>query len=425
MSQSSPTSARVFSHAAIAVSVALVVALVAWMIAGGDTDARALGDVAASVDDASDPGSTDPDPGDPEPTDPEPTDPEPTDDLARAVQLESVLDDMIAFVEDERGLEFKERPVVQTQPEDKFVEQLLETQNEELVEEADELALFSRLYQMLGFLDDGVTIEDALESTGTDGVLGYYETENNELYIRGTEITPFVRSVIVHELVHALDDQHFELYRPEYDDRPDEIGFGLTALTEGNAKRIEDEYVSRYSEAEFEAFFAEQLGFSYDFSILTQEYLDLQLAPYIDGQRYVEEILRDGGQEELDETFVEPATTAEAVLHPERRNEPAIEVEPPEAGGEVLEEGVVGELFLEIMLGSAVGSSSAETAAEGWGGDWFVTWSDGDELCFRMVVVGDSERDTSELADAIESWADDKDADFDQTDGKPQLTVCG
>ena len=40
----------------------------------------------------------------------------------------------------------------------------------------------------------------------------------SELVVRGAALTPYVRTTIAHELTHALDDQHFDLDRPEYDD---------------------------------------------------------------------------------------------------------------------------------------------------------------------------------------------------------------
>ena len=53
------------------------------------------------------------------------------------------------------------------------------------------------------------------------------------MVVRGSADTPNLRITLVHELTHALDDQHFELDRPELDDASDESGFGVPAAGRG------------------------------------------------------------------------------------------------------------------------------------------------------------------------------------------------
>src|SRR5690606_3408129 len=93
---------------------------------------------------------------------------------------------------------------------------------EDLAEQAELVAHYSGIYRALRILPDGVTLEEAYGAFGDAGVGGFYHKETGELVVRGGEVTPLLRIIIAHELVHALDDQHFELYRPEYDDRDDE-----------------------------------------------------------------------------------------------------------------------------------------------------------------------------------------------------------
>jgi hypothetical protein len=44
---------------------------------------------------------------------------------------------------------------------------------------------------------------------------------------------------------------------------------------------------------------------------------------------------------------------------------------------------------------------------DGWGGDAYVAWADGDRACVRVSIVGDSDGDTAELVGALESWLDE------------------
>ncbi len=92
-------------------------------------------------------------------------------------------------------------------------------------------------------------------------MLGFYDPESGELVVRGTEPSLFLQSVIVHELTHALDDQHFELDRPEVEEN-DEHSFGFTALVEGNARTVENLWKDQLTDEEAAQLSSEELAFS-------------------------------------------------------------------------------------------------------------------------------------------------------------------
>jgi hypothetical protein len=73
--------------------------------------------------------------------------------------------------------------------------------------------------------------------------------------------------------------------------------------------------------------------------------------------------------------------------------------------GEVVDEGVLGQFLIDILLGSAIGRSDARDAADGWGGDWAVVWTDGSRSCVTLTVVGDDVAETEELARGFDEWA--------------------
>ena len=53
------------------------------------------------------------------------------------------------------------------------------------------------------------------EATATlsEGTLAYYDPSGEQVFVRGTELTPAVRVTLAHELAHVLQDQHFDLER--------------------------------------------------------------------------------------------------------------------------------------------------------------------------------------------------------------------
>ncbi|NNE72188.1 MAG: hypothetical protein HKN26_00825 [Acidimicrobiales bacterium] len=380
--------------------------------------------------DPTQPPVTQAEPTQPPATQPEETAPtpvEPTVPPATDAEFEAVVDDIVAFVEAERGLVFMERPVVLALDAAEFLERFNALVREDAEEYAEEYENYSGIYHALGLLAPDVDLIEAQEALGSGGVLGYYDSDTKELVVRGAETTPLVRSTIAHELTHALDDQYFVLDRPEYDDADDEIGFGFRALVEGNARRIDAAYEAQFTPAERAELIAEQnrLSLGLDFSVVSFEYLELVLAPYEDGQRLVNDLLRDG-QQALDDAFLDPFRTSEQVLDPDRRTEPRLEVAPPPADGEIAEDGVVGQLVIDIMLTAEIGSTQANQAAEGWGGDWFVSWDEGGVTCVRVDVAGDTATDTDELEGAFTQWATRRpDATVERFAELVRVTTCG
>ena len=260
-------------------------------------------------------------------------------------------------------------------------------------------------------------------------MLGFYDPEADELVVRGAALTPFVRETLVHELVHALDDQHFDLDRPEYDDRKDEIGFGFSSVVEGNARRIESVWTAQLSPEDKQERDREerQFGLTMDLSGIPEILLILLTAPYELGEPLVEQVLRELGQPGLDTLLGAPPDTSEQVLHADklRAGERRVEVPPPPADGPVLSDGVFGEFLLGTMLSAS--SASAAAASAGWAGDWYVTWTDEQQgECARMTVRMDTTRDLDELLVALEEWqADNPQAEISTLDPQQvEITSC-
>jgi hypothetical protein len=241
-------------------------------------------------------------------------------------------------------------------------------------------------------------------------VVGFYDPETAELVVRGASISPYVRTTIAHELTHALDDQHFDLDRPEYDDADDEVGFGFQALAEGNARRVENAYRASLPDEEQRQADQEEMsiGANLDLSAIPYAMVALLDAPYSAGVEFVQALLDDGGQPALDQAFEEPPRTSEQILHPDAflDGDARAQVPHPEPSGEVVDQGVAGELLIQLVLTGGVGQAEAAQAAEGWGGDWAAAWRDGDRSCVTMAVVGDTAADTGELREAFGQWAD-------------------
>ncbi|MGK2929355.1 MAG: hypothetical protein ACSLFO_07220, partial [Acidimicrobiales bacterium] len=341
----------------------------------------------------------------------------------------ALIDELEAYVAQARGLEFTEDVVVELAADDDFEARLLEN-FEDGTEDIEKAEVF---YRALGLLDPERSLLDELRAIYSAGVLGFYDPESNELVVRGRSPSPYVQQMIVHELVHALDDQAFELDRPEYDDRKDEIGSGFSAAVEGNARRIEQQWLRgqpeefRQQAEQEEAAFAEGVDPTAFPEILLFEIG----AIYQLGEIFVDSLVATGGERAVDAALTAPPDTSEQFIFPGlyEDREPRIEVPAPPADGEVVDDGVIGALFLIGLLStgdSSVNQSDALRAVQGWGGDWAVTWSDGDLDCVRADFVGDTADDTAELESALDLWAQDSAAaQVSIVDERVRLESCG
>src|SRR5918996_3075277 len=217
---------------------------------------------------------------------------------ASEAEVREAVDEISAVVEQERGLSFREPVEVDLAGEGEFQRRLLE----DFDEDVDELRRAEVVFQALGLVGPDIDLVESMRELLGAGVVGFYDPETDELVVRGTALPPYVRTTIAHELTHALDDQHLDLDRPEYDDADDEIGFGFGAVVEGNARRIEEAYLFGLSEEEQLDAAAEELslGGGVDLGDVPLVLVELIGAPYGLGQRLVDELVDDGGQEALD-----------------------------------------------------------------------------------------------------------------------------
>ena len=403
--------------AAIVGAMALIAGTVAFVVGGGDEPEEAS-DVPTTAPDTTAPDADDPEPETPTPV--EPVDPE---------EFLALIDELEAYVAEARGLDWLREVEVELLDDAEFEARLLE----DFEEDVDEIADAELFYRALGLLEGETSLLDELRAIYSAGVLGFYDPETDELVVRGASPSPYVQQTIVHELVHALDDQHFELDRPEYEDRKDEISTGFSAAVEGNARRIENQWLGEQS-ADFRAeASAEEEAFADGIDVdAFPEILLFQIgAPYQLGEVFVGQLIAEGGERSVDAAISDPPDTSEQFLFPELylEREPRIEVPVPPADGEVVDDFVIGALFLFGLFttdGAPVNQVDAVRAVEGWGGDWSVVWTDGDLACVRADFVGDTGGDTGELEDVLTTWSDETGVGQVSTtdEGRVRLESC-
>lgn len=343
-----------------------------------------------------------------------------------ATDAEIVVPELMRFVQQERGLAFQHPVKVTLLSDGDFRERLKSEEEEDSEEAKEELQTTQRVLEGLGLLEKGIDLEKTLESLFGAAVAGFYDSESDDLVVRGEELTPGVRATLVHELTHALQDQHFDIDRKDLDDRDDEASSGLTGVVEGDAVRIEELYtrslpLREQKEAERES---AKIGGGIDPDI-PPVLLQLVAFPYLVGPAFTRAIVRAGGQPRLDQAFREPPVTSEQLLHPEvfLRGEGPVAVDPPAPDGEKIDEGVLGELGLLLVF--AASGTAGQAAARGWGGDRYVAWRDGKDTCVRTTIAMDTLQDDAELRKALDSVASSRKRVKVEGKGPITFTSCG
>ncbi len=341
--------------------------------------------------------------------------------------LERVLPELQSFVERERGLRFRHPVDVELQTDDDFSAAIdrLRARTRGTGPGPDVLV---GLFRALGLVE-GRFDPSLLERDVDDRILGYYDTDGGRLLVRGDQPTPAIRRVLVHELTHALDDQHFRLDRRDIERRDDEAPIAYAALVEGDALRVESRYVQSLSPDEQRQ---AELGVepaTRATGDVPRVFEILLTFPYVSGRSFVEAVAAAAGTPGVDAAFAAPPATTEAILHPDRylAGDPSETVRNPDADGEVVDRGVLGELLLRLVLQSTLDRDAAVRAAEGWRGDRYTAWSDAGRVCVRDRMVMDTPADRAEMVAALQRWAQSRPgaALDDPGTGPITFTRCG
>ncbi|MDX6600442.1 MAG: hypothetical protein QOE87_4329 [Gaiellales bacterium] len=174
---------------------------------------------------------------------------------------------------------------------------------------------------LLGVLRPGQRLAQVERGALAGQVAGLYVPRTRRLYVLGSGGSA-PRAVVAHEVVHALQDAHFQLTRGPLAPRPrDHDGeLAAQALVEGDATDVQSRYVASLSPLDLVGELGRTLGaLPGGASAKTAPFLERQLLfPYTAGLRFVRALRARGGQRLLDRAFRNPPRTTAAVLDPAR-----------------------------------------------------------------------------------------------------------
>ena len=339
--------------------------------------------------------------------------PEPVVPITEA-ELAAEIDALIDRVEVIRGLEFREDPAIEIVSRDELMQRYLGSE-EDADPETD--AYLARLYGLLGIVEGDADIESLLADFDSSTITGFYDWDAGSLSVAAPDsaLTPLARITLVHELVHALTDQHFDYsgtLARMWDQGLMEEAAAYEALIEGDAEFFATAYAASDLTAT-EQFAAQLEGFGYtggeEVVPFPAFFEETALFPYEAGYTFVEDLVSGGGIEAVNDAYATGPATTEQVFHPSRfaAGEGALPVDLPSldvTGFELYEMGVWGELGYRALFADVLSAAEVLQAGTGWGGDGYASWWDGEDVVLLMIYVGDDPKDAREHADALRRW---------------------
>jgi len=365
---------------------------------------------------------------------------------------ERTVDEVVSEVENLRGWTFK-RPVKRERTSIEEAKRDLRL-NLERTLPAERRALTRAFLATAGFIPPGLDIEATLLSLLEQQVAGYYQPETATLHLvqRPQRMPAFVeRIVLVHELTHALDDQHADIRALTEPDaaRTEDMDIVLTSLVEGSATSLMLQHMMRAQAAgqvnpgELMQYAAEEMERAKVFEALPR-YFSALFGSYLVGAGFLAQgelasILTQPDNRVIGERFLAARRalplSSEQMLHPEKYWDPAQRDDPTAVDDAAVERWLaapnrwvvhrdtLGELLTAVLTrsrDSKVAVDQLQTlaawtnaAATGWDGDRFYLLASGADAIEAQrsldnprgvwITTWDSERDRDEFRAALEA----------------------
>ncbi|MBT8192406.1 MAG: hypothetical protein HKN80_06225 [Acidimicrobiia bacterium] len=322
-------------------------------------------------------------------------------------EIQARIDELIIEAQQLRDLEFLEPVEVILLSDEEYQARFREIIDEELATE--DVEAINAVLRLLGIIQPDDDYLELIETLLTSGTGGFYDPDTGELVVRlfDDEFGPYAESVVIHELVHALQDQHFDLL--DNDDLEGDLAYVASAIVEGDALLREVSYVQAMSLADQAAYIAATADIDLSaLDTLPGYIVEGFQAAYLDGFFFHQEI----GLDEIDSQFTNLPESSEQLLDQDkyRRDEQPRPVVLPDLelpGYTLWFDATAGQKDLELLLTDGIGAGEAERAAVGWGGDANRIYNTGeDEAVYILQYLGDTKVEAEQLEAAFVEFID-------------------
>ena len=259
-----------------------------------------------------------------------------------------------------------------------------------------------------------------------------YLPDDQTMYVAIGVTDDELDATLAHELVHALQDQYFEIGKKmKYKAGASDALGAVQALAEGDATSamIDEMILQKKGENGLASMTAVDIP-----DRTAEEFLDDALqdkkpdaairtaprfialglvAPYADGLSFVNGLRRRGGWDAVDNAWQKPPTTTEQLLHLQKFDAQEPNVDVAIATGVALGAGwsktyddMFGEEEGRLAFSQWMNNDASKRAAEGWGGDRVTLFeTSGGDHAVAWRIVYDDDKQANEASQILEvAW---------------------
>jgi hypothetical protein len=221
---------------------------------------------------------------------------------------------------------------------------------------------------------------------GVADLEAFYSYRRHQVLLRrDVPFDAFGRVVLVHELVHALADQNFDLLTMTKAAAGDADRLrALTALIEGDATRIELAYLATRPAAD-----QVTVRSRYDYDPALTGYADQdRYFPYTAGRDFVTALAGQGGNQAVDAAFRRPPVATAQIIDSRRylAGIGPVGVRAPAAAGQRVDAGSIGQFGLAMLVTGGRRLTNVSSASQ-WAGDAYITVRTGAGFCTYDNVI--------------------------------------
>jgi hypothetical protein len=349
-------------------------------------------------------------------------DPDTDDATADTADLDEQIDQIIENVIEMRGLELLEdlELTFMTREElTEFMEENVEIEQHEI----------DRDWLLRLIPDPDADIEQKLIDVQAADVAGFYDAETGQTVVvsEGDELTAAEQTILAHEIVHALQDQHYDLTRLET--LESDAAMAFLSMLEGDAVISQERYAETYLDEDQQMEYQQEMMAAQQdeatmeaMMAIPSYYLETFVFPYIAGPEFMSHVLEDD-LSAMDEFIENPPTSTHQVLNGQSylagEIDDPVEVEPQDIderlddSWEIAYDDTFGafNLFMILFENNA---PDPGVAISGWSGDWLEVYvSDQDQTLVALSTTWEDE----DQAVAYEEQLLETMAEYDEEDG--------
>jgi hypothetical protein len=261
----------------------------------------------------------------------------------------------------------------------------------------EEFEASSRTLAKLGMIPGGFPLRDYMVKLLKEQIAGYYDPKTKIFYLASWLPIAEQKTVMAHELTHALQDQHFNLRRFDHWPKGDsDAELAAHALMEGEATIIMIEYSQESAGSRLDVTKLPSLTQSMmdaDDSTDSAKYPVLAGAPlvlrenlgfpYVYGTGFVQEVLKHRDWHALNGSYTHLPPSTSAIMHPEKflAGEQPVKIQISDLAGILgsgykrADEDVNGEFGYLVLLEQFIDKHFATIATHGWAGDRYALYA--------------------------------------------------